>query len=496
MIRFFRKLWGDRRGNVLVIVAACMPLIVGAAGLATDTIEWTLWKRQLQRAADSAAFAGVYDRANAAGATTNTPTAVCNDLAVNLHTWMSLLATSPCAGGVGSYTSLTYPPNTTYVTNQVAVTLRIQRSLPFSSMFMSAAPIIQATATAGSVKVGGNPCMLALNSTGTAIDNSGNTTVNAPTCIFYSDSASANSAGAGGSSSVTAKAIAGVGGIASSNNWNVQQYLPYSPTLPDPFGPQGSRPITPDPTDMHCAQAGVTTTTTVVDTPAWDETVTTTNPHNGPTSTTIVHHPAVTHDVTTTSYTGAAQGLSDGVDITTLKDSNGNQANCFTGLSVGSNRSLAIPDSYTGPIYINGGSVDLKGAFSCSACTIVLTNKDTSPTATIGTFSSNAQATNNITAPTTGVYRGIAIYQDRRATGNVDKVNGGSSNVINGVVYFPSDTLWLNGTGSAVSLCSMFVAKNLVFNGNGNIAISSASDAQCTGVNLPDGGITIVRLVA
>src|SRR6185369_1484939 len=103
MIGFIRKLLKDRRGNVIAIACAAMPLIIGCAGLATDTIEWTLWKRQLQRAADSAAFAGAYDRASATGgATTNTPTAVCNDLTVNLHTWMSLLATSPCTGSVGS----------------------------------------------------------------------------------------------------------------------------------------------------------------------------------------------------------------------------------------------------------------------------------------------------------------------------------------------------------------------------------------------------------
>jgi Flp pilus assembly protein TadG len=497
MIGFIRKLLKDRRGNVLAIACAAMPMIVGCAGLATDTIEWTLWKRQLQRAADSAALAGVYDRAQATGGSTdNTPTAVCNDLAVNLHTSMPLVGSSPCTGSVGSYSVISYPGDTTYVTKQVQITLRVQRRLPFSSLFMSAAPVIQAVATAGAVSYGGSPCMLALNGSGTAINNSGNTTITAPNCIFYSNSASSNSAAAGGSSSVTAKAIAGVGGVASSNNWHVTSYMPYSPTLPDPFGPSGSNPITPDSSDMHCAQAAVTTTTTttVVDTPAWDETVT---DKKGRTS--IVHHAAITHNVTTTStgYTGAAQSLSDGVDITTLKDSNGNQANCFTSLDVGSNRTLAIPNSYTGPIYINGGSVDLKGAFSCSACTIVLTNKDTSNTATIGTFSSNAQATNNITAPTTGVYKGIAIYQDRRATGNTDKINGGSSNVISGVVYFPSDTLQLNGTGSAVSLCSMFVAKNLVFNGNGTIAISAPSDSVCASVGMPNSStISIIRLIA
>ena len=73
MISFFRKLWHNKRGNALVIAGACLPMIVGAAGLASDTIQWTLWKRQLQRAADSAAIAGVYDREYHNGSSTNTP---------------------------------------------------------------------------------------------------------------------------------------------------------------------------------------------------------------------------------------------------------------------------------------------------------------------------------------------------------------------------------------------------------------------------------------
>jgi Flp pilus assembly protein TadG len=87
MIRFFRRLWKDRRGNALVIGAACLPLIVGAAGLASDTIQWTLWKRQLQRAADSAAIAGVYDRENASGGTSTTSATVTHDLSLHLHTF-------------------------------------------------------------------------------------------------------------------------------------------------------------------------------------------------------------------------------------------------------------------------------------------------------------------------------------------------------------------------------------------------------------------------
>src|SRR4051812_49936378 len=60
MFEFFKRLIKVRRGNTLAIAAACLPLIIGSAGLASDTIQWTLWKRQLQRAADSGALAGVY----------------------------------------------------------------------------------------------------------------------------------------------------------------------------------------------------------------------------------------------------------------------------------------------------------------------------------------------------------------------------------------------------------------------------------------------------
>src|SRR5437588_5488700 len=96
MISFFGKLMRSRRGNVLAIAAATLPLFIAAAGLATDTIQWTLWKRQLQRAADSAAIAGVYNREANGGATngatngTATDTTVGHDLSINLHTFYSM----------------------------------------------------------------------------------------------------------------------------------------------------------------------------------------------------------------------------------------------------------------------------------------------------------------------------------------------------------------------------------------------------------------------
>ena len=119
----------------------------------------------------TAAIAGVYDRSAGSGATTNTPSAVCHDIALNLHTWMALQGTSPCTGSGGSYSSISYPGNTAFVINQVSVTLRVQQSLPFSSMFVSAAPVITASSTAGSVSAGGTACVQALEPSSSVTDS-------------------------------------------------------------------------------------------------------------------------------------------------------------------------------------------------------------------------------------------------------------------------------------------------------------------------------------
>src|SRR5215217_8272382 len=95
MRKLFRRLWNDKRGNTIILVAAAMPMLIGSAGLATDTIQWALWKRPLQRSADSAAIAGVYDRVAHAGATSSTSTAVNHDISLNQHTNISLQPTYP-----------------------------------------------------------------------------------------------------------------------------------------------------------------------------------------------------------------------------------------------------------------------------------------------------------------------------------------------------------------------------------------------------------------
>ena len=152
---------------------------------------------------------------------------------------------------------------------------------------------------------------------------------------------------------------------------------------------------------------------------------------------------------------------------------------------MGAGQTLTLPP---GTYYINGGDAFIQGNLSCTACTIVLTNSSNSDTATIGTFKVNSTATVNMSAPTTGTYAGIAIFQDRRAkdTNSANNlINGNSSSVINGSIYFPNQELIYNGTGNTASVCTMFIAKRLIFSGDSGTTNKFKKASECAAYSLP-----------
>src|SRR5687768_615160 len=226
MIAFLKSLWKDRRGNALVIAAASLPLVLGSAGLASDTIQWALWKRQLQRAADSAALAGVYSIAANDGANTGVDAAVTRDLAVNSHVGITTTKDVDSSPTVGAFTADPFA---------VRVELSIQKELSFSSFFLSTAPTITAAATA-TIVPSGQYCVVSLEDTAvTGINATGSTNLNLG-CGMITNSTSLSAAVATGSSNVVASPIAAVGGIPASNNWGAGTTLqPFTVAQDDPF---------------------------------------------------------------------------------------------------------------------------------------------------------------------------------------------------------------------------------------------------------------------
>jgi hypothetical protein len=453
MRKLFRKLWNDDRGNALIIAGAALPLLVGSAGLATDTIHWTLWKRELQRAADSAAIAGVYERLET-NSTDTVDDVVDHDLELNNHTGK--------IGGVAlameaTYPKVTFPADSGDMVDQVKVELAVKKVLPFSSLFMTGAPVIRAEATAASVPGSDEFCVVSLetNAKNTGILISGNAGIQMD-CSFMSNSPSANAAYSKGSAEVYAKSVAAVGGIQESTNWHVESYDPYSPAIDDPFAN-----VTPSPNDMKCSGKWVTKGNKT----EWENDV-----------------------------------LNENTNFDNSKDSNGNKANCWASMSVGPSGTLNIPNNY-GPIFINGGDAFIQGNLNCTGCTIVLTNKSTSPTATIGQFKVNADAKINISAPTGDgdYYKGIAIYQDRRAVdsaSSVNKINGNSESVITGALYFPNQELQYNGGGNTAATCTLFVSRRIDFSGNSVTLNKFKKGSECKAAGLPEvEGGRLVRLV-
>lgn len=231
MLKAFKRLWNNKRGNVLVIAGAALPLVVGSAGLATDTVQWALWKRQLQRAADSAAFAGVYARFHGDPSSN----AVTRDLTNNKHLWVPLLS---------GYPQVTEPTVSGYM-YPVNVVLAVQQPLTFSSMFMTATPTITATARAAGVD-GDDYCVVALEDDPSAsgIIIQGSSIVDLGCGMISNSPAASISVGVNGNShNVTADPIAGVGGVPPVNGTNTEKS--FTLPQPDPYKDKYSTSIPP-----------------------------------------------------------------------------------------------------------------------------------------------------------------------------------------------------------------------------------------------------------
>ena len=411
MFAFLKKLWGDRRGNALLIAGAALPLLMGSAGLASDTIQWVLWKRQLQRLADSGAEAGAYAKVAGAAidncssvATATYSSPVAYDVKKNNH----LPQTPTCAAtnppSTGSYTS---------DSNAVRVTVSMQRALSFTGLFMSSPPTITATATATIVPAG-KYCVIS-KETGnvTGIDATGSTTVNLG-CGMITNSTSMSAAVATGSSSVTASPIAAVGGIPSSTHWGSGTVLqPFTIAQPDPFGNVQL------PTPSGCGAF----------------------PANSPSSTITVSNPS-------------------GV-------------RCFNGdINIKGNVTLAsgtyILDGGSMSMTNTGASL------TCLQCTFVLMNSSGGAVGTVdlegGTMNITAPST-GCTVGAAGCYDGLLFYQSRTAAvDNTVKINGNNGSTISGALYFPNGDLTFNGDSGMTANCMQIVVKDVKFTGNSAVS--------------------------
>lgn len=220
--RWLNNLLSCERGNAIMIAAAAMPLVIGAAAIGVDTIQLTLSKRHLQRAADAGALAGAYAVVQSKPAAA----AVDRDLTLNNKIPLSVTRVVENAPTTGSYSG---------DANAVRVVLTAQRTSPFMQFFNRSAPIVKVEATAA-VVYAGKFCMVSLetgNTTGVTF--TGSTDIDLG-CGVATNATGSAAISAGGSSRIVASPIAAIGGVPSSSSYATgTKLLPYSPKQVDPF---------------------------------------------------------------------------------------------------------------------------------------------------------------------------------------------------------------------------------------------------------------------
>ena len=255
-LKWLNRLRQSERGNVLILGAAAMPLMIGSAALAVDTIQLSLWKRQLQRAADSGAIAGAY--AMGQGIDDLDP-AVDHDLGKNDHPGLSVTDVETGSYGARALSADNCAARgiTPCFDRAVQVSLTAERTLPFISVFTNSASHFTAEATAALVD-DGEYCVVSLyDGEEAGIVAGGNANVNLD-CGMITNSRSDLAVTAGGSSRVEASPIAAVGDL----NGEGQNFVgdtvlkPYTTPQRDPLAR-----IPDPPTQSGCKEASGSTLT-------------------------------------------------------------------------------------------------------------------------------------------------------------------------------------------------------------------------------------------
>lgn len=141
-----------------------------------------------------------------------------------------------------------------------------------------------------------------------------------------------------------------------------------------------------------------------------------------------------------------------------IKVSNGTHTfnqGCYTGIKIsGANSNVTLNPG----TYVINGSVDISGSgtFTGNGVTIFVTGG--------GSTSIQGSGTLTLTAPTSGQYNGVLLFQSRSNTSTV-KITGSSSNTFEGIIYCPTAPMQFSGT-AGVTLYSDVIVDTIKASGN------------------------------
>ena len=392
--KFWRKLKNDRRGNVLVIVAIGATSMVGAAGMGVDTVQWYLWQKQLQNSVDGGALSGAHTLFQSGNAAQAAKDELKSTFA---HTYTVVRAVSPPTSG-------DYAGDT----GAVELVATTSQTLPFSSLFLPAAPTITARAVAATVD-GGKYCVISLADDGEGISVIGSAKVNLG-CGATANSNFSTAVDLDGSSFLGADPINAVGGIGytAKNVPSDGSVLPYGLKTEDPLASRGLMV---------------------------------------PSSTSCLSNKKMTIQP------------NDDVDLPEGRYCGGLDIKGTVNLTGG----LYVIDG--GTLKINSGAK----VTSSAGVTIILTGASAATVAEVdiaGGATLDLHAHSQVEDAT---WYDILFFQDPKASDISNTINGDASLSLDGIAYFPTNDLTFTGGGGTAAKCLLLVAKRVKFGGDTGI---------------------------
>ena len=435
------RIWRDETGGISIMYAIVLPALLGLVGLGVETGFWYVEKRTLQTQADAAALSGVWE------------------LAWNREAEITPSATNEAERNGfpndPAFTSITvnHPPASgDEAGNQAAIEVIVTQDFDpmFAGIFMDDDVTIAARAVS-TLFVSGQACILALNgSIGTAAENSGNTTINAPDCTIAANSTADDAIKFGGSADITFEAAWTSGEI---DGW-----------------PDGTA-------DVTLTKGGRENMWPLEDPYA---------------------------DLSDTAPAGGCNNVNVANNGTTNVTVNGSgYRKICNNIAIHNGNTV---DFAPGTYWMTGASLDITGGtVTCSQCepggdgvTFIFTTPNNGNLNQIGTVSINGNASVTLNAPGPDStldtdYTGVLFFQDHdtpNASNKTATLNGGAGTVLNGAIYFPNNEVQWSGNNTLAAACTVIVGDTVTITGNSGLSV-----ADCASQGIDIGFTQYISLV-
>lgn len=226
-------------GNVAVLFALVLPLVVGSAGLGVETSYWYYKRLQLQAAADTAAHAGAMERRSGAEAALVTTIAT---QAAQENGY------DPAAGTIQVYAPPISGPSTGGQAVEVRLTFNGER---FFTKLFSEGSVLIATRAVAAFSNASTACVLALHPTqGSAAQFQGSAQVTLNGCSVMANSIASDALAVQGATIVSTDCLIAVGGVLASGSITMtecEEPVENAPPVADPYANVPEPAVPPGP---------------------------------------------------------------------------------------------------------------------------------------------------------------------------------------------------------------------------------------------------------